>query len=686
MQVSNPIPLSFAFFSLLLPGVLVLAWALARGALGDRQSARVVTPGLALAVWLGLMHAVSYMSGSFLTGLKASTTTLGLCGYAMIAFCLCQRGKIFPQTLRNDSVSACSTTPQPFRFRALTLRLWSGQVVNKGPGQPEPSVCEAERFRSLHGASARKSGDGRASWLYHLLPPLLATVLIAPMALGWAFHDEMFFTGHMSIASQILNDAYPPHHLTFPAVELRYHYGFSLLCAALSAVVRLPVESAIDISTLALWFYSWCLLRLLGDRLIAQGWGNVAAAVVLFGGGMEFFSAPEDAPFVWNLLGLGIIDSAILNPPVVSYFFQHPWTVGLPIGLCLIALAEREAVGTSAGSHSRASLAIAVFFLVQSLAICQAVLFASLGAAVLAARRLKDGWALPVAILLAGAVSFKLGGMFAPYPGEAGSELVTRVGVAETLTGTLLWHVQTFGFMIPFGIAGFFLLKRRLLFGLLLVGSLCVFNLLRHVHSWDIVKFAVLSSIVLSFIGTATLRHIWNWARSTLLKWVVTALAFTALTAGGIAFPVVFALDLPGIPETLYHRSSQTLSVDDVKAVEWLRSHVSQGELVYRRFPMASGYAQSGGLPQVWVDRMAERHGFSPTRIRRRLALLHTLPDQAESYLAEGIRWFVLDPDDLVLNRHAARWIAAGQAEVTAMFGHLTILRLREVPVPTNGV
>ena len=61
---------------------------------------------------------------------------------------------------------------------------------------------------------------------------LLVTAYVAPTALGWSFHDEVLVTGHLSITSEIENGTYPPRHLSFPELELRYHYGFDLLVAA----------------------------------------------------------------------------------------------------------------------------------------------------------------------------------------------------------------------------------------------------------------------------------------------------------------------------------------------------------------------------------------------------------------------------------------------------------------------
>jgi len=664
VQVNNPLPISLALLALLVPGIVWLAWSMARRALPDAHSARFVTPGLALGLWLAALHVSAYTSGSFVTGLKVSTLALGILGYALAT---------------------------------LDVRRVQAPPSRSGLGEASPDPRSLLRWDK--------------SKIVFPLVPALATLLVAPMALSWAFHDEMFFTGHMSIASQMLNDVYPPHHLTFPSVELRYHYGFSLLCATLSAVARLPVESAVDFATLSLWFYTWCLLWLLGERLISKGWGHVTAALVLFGGGMTFFASPSAAPLEWSLLGLGTVENAILNPPMVSYFFQHPWTIGLPLGLCLVSLVVLR--GTSGlppagvqtppkagadpaegGCRPRLrpgadSVSVLAFALVVALAICQAVLFAALGVAVVVAHLVRhrgnlsrgETWVLPAAVGLAAALSLRLGGMFAPAPDDLGPEVVFDPGMADTLGGTLLWHVETYGFLLPFGIAGLWALERgRVLFGLLVLGSIGGINLVRHAHSWDMAKLALVGAIALSFLSAAAVQRAFARLRQSVLRWAAVWMSVGALTAAGLAFPVVFALDLKGIPESLFHKSSQALSPDDVKAVEWLRNRVKPDEVVYRRFPQASGYAQQGGIAQVWVDRMAARHGFSPERIQGRTALLRALPDDVQPYLREGIRYLVLEPDELVLNRAVVRWIATGQAEAVATFGRLSI-----VAIPGSG-
>jgi len=505
----------------------------------------------------------------------------------------------------------------------------------------------------------------------------LATVLIAPMALNWAFHDELFFTGHMSIAARMQNDVYPPHHVTFPEFELRYHYGYSLLCAMVTALFRIRLDMALDLVTLLSWAYCWCLLWTLGDRLLGRGGGAVMAPVVLFSGGIPFFCSPEAAPVAYNLLGICRVDGAIVNPPMVSYFFQHPWTVGIPLALCImLVLSQRNSTEGWARYSGLGLLLVAMSF-------SQIALFATVGGTLLLAEPVvgrsvsrRRGLKVLLTVLAVLLAAWALGGVFAPSPDGTGADIIFHAGMADSFSGNVMWHIQAFGFLIPLGLVGFlFLRSERLFFALLLVGSLAVINLFRHTHSWDIAKFATVAGLALSVASAATVWKLWR-LRPLFVGRLTGVLAMLGATAASLAFPLVFAVQMEGIPRNLFHKEAQQLSQADVSAVEWLREECPPEDIVYRRFPQASGYAQWGGIPQVWVDKMVPRHGFSRQRISARLRLLKIWPDAPQPYLAQGIRWFVVEPGEGRPERVTASWVRAGDASVVAEFGELKIVKL----------
>jgi hypothetical protein len=502
-------------------------------------------------------------------------------------------------------------------------------------------------------APSETTSEPRALWI----GAALATLAVAPLAFGWAFHDELFFTGHMSIAATIENGAYPPRHLTFPVFELRYHYGFDLLVAALSSILRLPTSLAIDVVTLAAWGYTFCLLWLLGERHLAPKSGWLVAVVTLFGAGIPFFSVSSGAPIVYRMLGIAAVGDRAVSPPFVSYFFQHPWTIGFPLALCalLVALSEQ------AHYLRLATLAL----LTLALAISQFVLFAALPLALIAGeieRGLLPSAKLAAAVAVGALAALPLGGFFAPSPEDTGAALALRAGIVEN--GVLEWHIASFGALLPLGVAGIWWTPRlRVVLGALVLGALSIVNFVRYTHSWDIVKFAAVAQLALSIGAAAAIARVTTHWR---------ALLVAACTAAGATFVIALALRLPGIPEAVFHRAPVAVAAADADAISDLRPRVAKGEIVYRNPSATHAYAQWGGLPQPWIDAMTARFGFSEKRIGYRLWLLQSQPADPRAWLDEGITWFVLDPSDDKLRAHAAAW----KATLVGEHGDLLIYHL----------
>jgi hypothetical protein len=329
------------------------------------------------------------------------------------------------------------------------------------------------------------------------------------------------------------------------------------------------------------------------------------------------------------------------------------------------------------------------------LSFSQLVLFLTLGGALLAqelfseepregsvaGRILGGGFsprrALGLAGALAGAtlVASRLGGFFAPAADASGPGLVVHLGVAETLWGNLKWFIATYGVLLPLGLAGLALLPRlRVLFASLLAGCFAIICTFRVQGSWDIVKFATAAAIGLSILAGVTLGRLWSRAPRRVFRPLTAALAGLSV-AGGVSYAVVFGLDLEGIPR-MYHKKAAPLAGADEVAVSWLRRQIKAGEHVYRR-QGAAGYALWGGLPQVWVDKNVPVFGFSAARIQRRKQLLSQLPPEPDAYLAQGIRWLVLDSGDAALRKHAEAWIQAGRAREALSPRGLLVVEIR---------
>jgi hypothetical protein len=141
----------------------------------------------------------------------------------------------------------------------------------------------------------------------------------------------------------------------------------------------------------------------------------------------------------------------------------------------------------------------------------------------------------------------------------------------------------------------------------------------------------------------------------------------------GIAWPLVFLLRLPGIPQN--GMEVDAMSRDDEVAVAWLRTQIRPGEIVFRRKPICWIYAQSGGLPGAFTDLSLVAAGFG-ARVEEREALLRSLPPEADLYRREHIRWFVLDATDAKLWSMADAWINAGVAREAKRVGALRIIEL----------
>ncbi len=607
----------------LVPFVVAVFWgarSVTARATRDDLLARLATPAVGVAAWLVAVHVVGLLASSFTWGFWLGTAGAGI-------------------------VAAVVALPR--------LRLG----VPPAPALPS------------------------AMWV----PAVVGTLLLAPAALGWSFHDELWHAGHQSIASQIQNDIYPPRHGVFPAYPLRYHYGFDLLVAMVGAITRLPVARAIDLVTIAAWGYAWCIAWGIGERLLGarRGW-IMPIAVLLAGPFTRFFptlGAPEG---IFRLLGLVKSGGALLNPPLASYFFQHPWTLGIPLSLATLWLTLDDHPGRPAW---RAVVTITLFL---ALAISQIVLFL----AVLPAVSLTQGvlhvrhrprrslvWIAAAALVIA--VASRLGGFFAPLPFPVSADIQfhpwSQTGHAAS---NLLWNAFSLGWTLPLGITGLALLFRhQIAWGLVLasmsVGSLLVLNLLRYVHSWDIAKFATLALFALAICSSVAIARLWAAASRPLVR-AIALLSLLLVASPGLGFLACFATSAPGIPSQIFAHQPPPLPEDDVATLAWLRRHVRAGDLVLCAPDMAPRYAQVGGLPQLQID--SGTMGFSiPAEVRRqRETINREVPADPQAYRAEGVRWMVVrDGSQFPSPDHVAEWRRRGAIDEIRRFGSLAIYAIQ---------
>lgn len=609
---------------ILLPFVAAIFWgirAATRRVTHDDLMARLTAPAVAASLWLLAVHTIALITQSFPRGLWIGTIITGVVAVAL----------------------GWSDR------RALPL------------ARPLPP----------------------AMWL----PAVAATLLLTPAALGWSFHDELWHTGHQSIASQIQNGIYPPRHGVFPVFLLRYHYGFDLLVALVGTIIRLPVERAIDAVTIAAWFYTWCLAWGLGERLLGARRGWILPLTVLFAGSWVPFLAlsgtPATAP---ALLGLIKIDGATVNPPLVSYFFQHPWTIGFPLALAVLGLGLDRTVGRPAW---RAGVLLVLFL---ALAITQIILFLVLLFTMVLVQCLLHvrtapheslAWMAGAAVTLA--VATHLGGFFASGP-HTGLDITlhpwSQTGRAAS---SLLWNVVSFGWTLPFGIAGLLLLLRRdVAWGLVLsgvvIGGLVLMNLLRYEHSWDIVKFGTAAMFALSIASSTVIARLWS-APSRPLARTAAVVALVLVAFPGVGFLTCFAASAPGIPPQIFFSQPPPVVGNDRAAIAWLRRQVRAGDLVVCAPELTSRYAQLGGLPVLPIDSGTMGFGFPADVMERRRAITSSVPMDPQVYRSEGVRWIVAADDSRFMpSERLTTWRQDGAIVEVQRFGDVAIYELRATP------
>lgn len=611
-----PVPLSPAYsgLAIALPGVWLAGRAAAHRITRDRGLRAVLPLGLSLAIWIVAVQLASLAAGSFLAGLPAGTLLAAAAGIAL----------------------------------------------------------EIDRRRR-----DPRAPEGRAPAAWMGVTAIASAAAIYPAAFHFWFHDELLTTGHLSTVAQIHNGIFPPRHLTFPEVPFRYHYGFDLFAASISAITRAPADVAVDLASIALWALSWCLLWVLGERLIGRRAAWLTPFTVLYAGGLPLRCQHPGPSIVPNLVGECEVGAWSVNGPLISYFFQHPWALGIPLAItAVLVITERGAEGP----WIRAG---ALALLLGALSLSEVALFvATLPVLAAAEVRFEDraevdrAPAVLAAITAAIGLSRLMGGFFTSAPGLGAMRFALHAGFEDTLKLTLKWNAMTFGALGIAGVAGFFALRRgRLLFGLLAAGGVIVVNGVRFSGTADIMKFATVASLGLGVLGSAAIARLYRPNSP------IRATAAAALLAGatwvGVLFPIFFALGLGDLPGSLRDRP-EVLSPDDIQAISFLRARARAGELVYRT-ERAAGYAQWGGLPVPWTNWTTRAWGFPAAKIAARRRFLEQRPTDLAAYRREGVRWLVLDEDrgdDRRLIEAGRGWIARGEAALAARFGSLWIVEI----------
>lgn len=605
MAVAVPFSRAFMLLLLALPGVWLLGRAAAHGLSRDRAVRPVLAVGLALVAWILAVHIASLSLFSMRRGLPVGTLVAAALG--------------------------------------IGAEVWRRRRPDRGEGR------------------------GPSAWM--ILSAILATLAMSRLALHFHFHDELGLNGHMPIAGELQNGVYPPRHLIFPDTPLRYHYGFDLLTASLTALFHLRIDQAIDTGTIGLFFLAWCLFWALGERLAGRRAAWLFPLCVLTAGGVPAICDRDPGAFVDRIVQVCWVGKHYVNPPIPSYFFQHPWSIGLPMGATALL------VLTSSRPRSPWLRLGVLFVCLAALSFCQITLFAGCGAAFIVAEMFGEdgvdpgrGLKMLAVVALAFVTAKALGGFLVTAPNLPALKFEMQQGMGETREEVVRWNLQTFGLLLPLGLAGLFAMRRdAFVFGLLAAGGILVPNALFYPNSEDIVKFATLANVALGVLSAGALARLWPGepTASRPSPWRRFAVIVAALGIGfsGLVFVAFVGGEWPGMMAFMKGEPQQP-EERDARAIEWVRARIRKGELVYRNHDHTNAYGQWGGLPQPWIQWTVKAFGFAEERIAERERLLRGKPASPEKYRALGFRYFVLDDteDDVSLREAAEAWIAAGKA------------------------
>jgi hypothetical protein len=492
----------------------------------------------------------------------------------------------------------------------------------------------------------------------------LATLPIVPLTIFLNYSDEAY---HHAIIAHLQNGFYPPRYLYQPSLPLRYHYAFDVAGAIITGLLRLRLDHAIDLLSIALWPCMFLLLWRIGEHAGGRRAGLPVALSVCFAGGWPFLVQMGSPCGICAATGLWI------NPPFIHYFFQHPWGIGVPI-FCLVVL-QRAAL-----PHLRNRLLglVALGCSLSLLSLSQAVLFVM----IVAALGLIEFWRLvrfrdPAAakILLALGASLLgaklMGGFFTSgnYP-SAGGLFGTGFSARgfpdlEAVIGQIQWNLASFGLLLVLGTIGLLRATNDKAFLIILaVLGLIISNSFVYGYSWDIVKFGTVSFIALAIGAGIFLYHLVIWANNFARRGIVIALAI-ALVGEGVAYPIIMlsaydpAARTPFSAQriTPYLSRKYPIDADDARAVSFLRTHMGPSEIAYRAAAKFEPYAIWGGLAtgQPWDmyasdSRDDDMYGLGKMQFVARKNLAMISDTWLDRVVAENVTWIVVDSADAAIN------------------------------------
>jgi len=608
---------------LALPGVWLLGWRLTDWLGPEARTRHLLAPAAAMAAFVSAVAIAGRARGSFIVGLVVGTLAVSLAGTAWTA-------------VRRRRAPACVDTPPA-----------SGEHPPSGP---------------------------RSSARQMLWTGLLALLPVAFLTLKGDFFDDFNAIGHRSLIAQFQNDVFPPVHQIFPEYPFRYHYGFNVVAAALTALPRLSVPWAIDVLVMAGFLWSWCLAWALGERLTRSQSGGWTALASLYGGGSFFWLIWHSGWAADGAIGI-VIGGNRINFPVIMYYFQKPFALGFVLALAIMLAASHRPATPRTGRTLLLAVLLAGLYLMQE------ALFVTVGLSLTAQELLSERRPRAlVPLLLSLPLAALMGGMlFAPMPAGGGGLLRFRFWPARDPGGVAAWYALTAGLLIPLGLAGLLVMPRlRTLFFLLMAGSFGAPLFFYNPHSWDIVKLATVGQLAAGVAAGSALA----WLAAKVGPWprAALALAVILLVASPLGYLAFWIREMvwptPAIGQLLAAQRDLPHVDDWETLLGWLRARVPFEGNVYAMNPRLSQMVMLAGLngagPARWVDL---QFGVPQSRIDRRNALLKELPPDSRRWAKEGVTWFVVGPGE-PMGITVRKWESAGQARRVYVAGPWTIYRL----------
>jgi hypothetical protein len=543
-------------------------------------------------------------------------------------------------------------------------------------------------WRGFHSAfSHGGAGMQRKLWVtgFATLPIVLLTIFLN-------YSDEAY---HHAIIAHLQNGIYPPRYLYEPSLPLRYHYAFDLAGAIITGLLRLRLDHAIDLLTIALWPCMFLLLWRIGEHVRGRRAGLPVALAVCFAGGWPLL-VQTGAP-----CGTCAAKGLWINPPFIHYFFQHPWGIGVPI-FCLVVL-QRAALPRL---RNRPLGLGALVCSLSLLSISEVVLFVM----TLAALGLIEAWRLvrfrdrdAISVLLTLGVALLgaklMGGFFISgnYP-PAGGLFGTGFGLhdfpdLEAVIGQIQWNFASFGLLLVLGAIGLLYASNEKAFLIILTGiGLIISNLMVYEYSWDIVKFGTVSFISLAIGAGISLYHLYKWAKNFPRRVIFVALVI-ALAGEGATYPIIMLSAYDPAARTPF--SAQMIrpylsrgypgDPDDARAVSFLRTHMGPSEIAYRAAAKFEPYAVWGGLAtaQPWDMYASDRrdddmYGLGKEKFVARKNLDRVSKNWLDRLAVENVTWVVTDFVDTEINSILECTEGQRLAALVAQYGDVRVYHLHD--------